>query len=147
MSGVLVISGWRPEGTQPPIQTRISVIYPIWDESSRRKEQKNELGFQFLDKGLSEPRRRRRDRDSGRLHSRSLGTCIALAARNDRAGVAHAAAGRGGDADHWLLAAPLGLVPQELRGISLGRAADLADHDNRGGLGVGQKHFQHVDEL
>src|SRR6185437_3735320 len=98
MSGVLVISGWRPEGTQPPIQTRISVIYPIWGESSRRKEQKTELGFQFLDKGLAEPRRRRRNGDSRRLHRRGLGTGVALAARYDRPGVTHAATGRRGDA-------------------------------------------------
>src|ERR1700742_4302479 len=65
--------------------------------------------------------------------------------------MAHAPAGRGGDAgneaDHRLLAAALGLVLEELRRILLGRAADLADHDDRGGLLIGQEHFQHVDEF
>ena len=65
--------------------------------------------------------------------------------------MAHAAARRGGaagdEADHRLLAAALGLVAQELGGVFLGRAADLADHDDRLGLGVGQEHLQHVDEF
>ena len=36
---------------------------------------------------------------------------------------------------------------QELRGVFLGGAADLADHDDRLGRLVGEEHFQHVDEL
>src|SRR5213076_353381 len=67
---------------------------------------------------------------------------VALTAGDDRAGMAHAAAGRGGDAgdeaDHRLLAATLGLVLDELGGVLLGRTADFTDHDDRGGLGVGQ---------
>ncbi len=53
----------------------------------------------------------------------------------------------GDEADHRLLAAALGLVAQELRGVFLGRAADLADHDDRVGLVVGQEQLEHVDEL
>ncbi len=65
--------------------------------------------------------------------------------------MAHAPAGRGGNAGdesyHRLLAAALGLVLQELRGVFLGRTADLADHDDRSGVVVAQEHFQHVDEF
>ena len=65
--------------------------------------------------------------------------------------MAHAAAGRrgapGDEADHRLLAAALGFVLEELRGVLLRRAADLADHDDRLGRLVGEKHLQHVDEL
>ncbi len=35
----------------------------------------------------------------------------------------------------------------ELGGVFLGGAADFADHDDRLGVGVGQEHLQHVDEL
>ncbi len=35
----------------------------------------------------------------------------------------------------------------ELGRVFLGRAADLADHDDRLGGGVRQEHFQHVDEF
>ena len=66
-------------------------------------------------------------------------------------GVAHAAArGRGAAGDEaggGLPAALLRLVLEELRGLLLGRAADLADHDDRLGLGVGEEPFQHVDVL
>ena len=66
-------------------------------------------------------------------------------------GVAHAAAGgrgaAGDEADGRLLAAALRLVGQELRRILLGRAADLADHDDRFRLRVGEEEFQHGDEL
>ena len=44
-------------------------------------------------------------------------------------------------------AALLRLVLEELRGVFFGRAADLADHDDRLGLGVGEEHFEHVDVL
>ena len=76
---------------------------------------------------------------------------VALAAGDDRAGVAHAAAGRrgpaGDEADHRLLAAALGLVLEELRGVLLRRAADLADHDDRVGRLVVEKQLEHVDEI
>src|SRR5260370_42597563 len=103
----------------------------MWGDSSPRKQPKNELGLKFFGKGMSEPRRRRRDCDSGRFHGRGFGTGVALAAGDDRAGMAHAAAGRRGDAgdesDHRLLAAAFGLIDQELGGVFLGGTADFAD--------------------
>src|SRR5690606_18546690 len=53
----------------------------------------------------------------------------------------------GDKADHRLLAATLGLVLEELGGVFLGGTTDLADHDDRLGVLVGQEHLQHVDEL
>ncbi len=80
-----------------------------------------------------------------------LSSAPPLPPRNDGAGMAHAATGRsraaGDEADHRLLAAALGFVVDELRGVFLRRAADLADHDDRMGLVVGQEQFQHVDEF
>src|SRR5690606_115486 len=71
------------------------------------------------------------DADAGVFHGGDLVLGAALAARNDGAGVAHAAAGRGGaagdEADHRLAAAAPGLVLDELCGLFLGAAADLAD--------------------
>ena len=65
--------------------------------------------------------------------------------------MAHAAARRGGaagdEADDRLAAAALRFVGEELRGVLLGAAADLADHDDRLGLVVGEEHLEHVDEL
>ena len=76
---------------------------------------------------------------------------VALAAGDDRAGMAHAAAGRrgapGDEADHRLLAAALGLVLEELRGVLFRRAADLADHDDRLGRLVGEQELEAVDEI
>src|SRR3546814_11702904 len=73
------------------------------------------------------------------LHRRDLVLGLALPAGDDRTGVAHAAARRRADArdeaDHRLLAATAGLVLQEMGGPFFGRAADLADHEDRmGGL-------------
>src|SRR5665811_513155 len=107
-------------GANSQSKHQISVIgafYPIWGECSPRKEPKIELRLQFFDKGLSEPGRRWRDRDSRSLHRRGLGAGIALAAGDDRTGMAHAAAGRRRDAcdkaDHRLLAAAFCLVLEE----------------------------------
>src|SRR5262245_19163035 len=65
--------------------------------------------------------------------------------------MAHAPARRrgpaGDEADHWLLAAALGLVFQKLRRILFGRATNLPNHDNRFGLWVGQEHLEHRDEF
>src|SRR6266850_5629686 len=95
------------------------------------KRPKTELRLQFFDKGMSEPSGRRRDRDSGRFHGSGLGAGVALAAGNDRAGVAHAAAGRrrdaGDESDHRLPAAALGFILDELRGVFFGRTADFTD--------------------
>src|SRR5579862_5567643 len=100
---------------------------------------------------MAEPRRRRRDLDASRLHGGDLGIGAALAAGNDRAGMTHAPAGRcgapGDEADHRLLAAALGFVLQKLRGVLFRRAADLPDHDQRLGRLVGEKYFQHFDEI
>ena len=91
------------------------------------------------------------DGNSSRFHRRDLALGVALAARDDRAGMAHAAARRrraaGDEADDRLLAPALRLVGEELRGVFLGAAADLADHDDRLGLVVGEEHLEHVDEL
>ena len=65
--------------------------------------------------------------------------------------MAHAPAWRGGapgdEADRRLGAAAPGFVAEELRRLFLGRAADLADHDDRTGSVVGEEKFQHVDEI
>src|SRR5689334_4512195 len=99
--------------------------------------------LQDFDQGLTEARRGRRNLDPGRLHGCDFGFGVALAARDDRAGMAHAATRRGGSASdeayHRLLAASLGFILEELRGVLLRRTADLPDHDNRLGLGVSQK--------
>src|SRR5688572_27414493 len=91
------------------------------------------------------------DGNSSRLHRRDLRFRVALAARDDGAGMAHAAARRrgaaGDEADGRLFAPALGLIGEELRGILLGAAADLANHDDALGLVVGQEHLEHVDEF
>ena len=46
-----------------------------------------------------------------------------------------------------LLAAALGFVLEEFGRVLLRCAADLADHDDRLGRLVGEKHLQHVDEI
>src|SRR5258708_4917040 len=59
--------------------------------------------------------------------------------------------GRRGDAGEkptlGLLAAAFALIDQKRGGFSLGEPADFADHDDRGGFWIGQKHLQHVDEF
>ena len=50
----------------------------------------------------------------------------------------------GNEARHGFL--DLGFA-DEFGGIFFGGAADFADHDDGLGLGVGQKHFQNVDEF
>src|SRR3954468_1576219 len=61
------------------------------------------------------------DGNSSSLHRRDLAFGIALAARDDRPGVTHAAAGRRGPAgdepNHGLAATASRLVGEELRGI------------------------------
>src|SRR5262245_42941144 len=110
-----------------------------------------DLSAQHLDQRLAEPGRRGRDLDARLFHCGNLRRGVALATRDDGAGVPHAAAGRrrapGDEADHRLLAAAPGLVLEELRRVLLGRAADLADHDDRFSCLVGEQHLQHLDEL
>src|SRR5690348_17141959 len=83
------------------------------------------------------------DDDSSRLHRRDLARRIALAAGDDRTRVAHSAARRrgaaGDEADDRLPAPALRFVGEELRGVLFGAAADLADHDDRLGLVVGEE--------
>src|SRR5882757_2568157 len=101
------------------------------------------LSPQHLDQRLAEPRRRGRDLDASILHGGDLGLRIAFAASDDGARVPHAAAGRrgapGDEADHRLLVPALGLIFEKLRGVLLGTAADLADHDDRLGRLVGEQ--------
>src|ERR1700679_2412045 len=115
------------------------------------KDTSSESGFQYFRQGLAQSRRRRGNLDPGGFHGGDLGFGITLAAGDDGAGMAHAAAGRrgapGDEADHRLLAAALGLVLEELRAVFFGRAADLANHHDGMGLVVGEKHFEHRDEF
>src|SRR5690348_13250556 len=71
------------------------------------------------------------DGDPGRFHRRDLAFGVALAAGDDRAGVAHPAPRRGGaagdEADDRLPAAAPRLVGEELCSILFRAAADLAD--------------------
>src|ERR1700739_62763 len=100
---------------------------------------------------LSKACRRRRNANAGVLHRSDLGFCVSLPTGDNRASMAHAATGRGStscnEADHRLFPAALALVFEELRRVPFGRAADFADYHDRGGLGITQKHIQHVDEI
>ena len=82
------------------------------------------------------------------LHRLDLGLRAAFAAGDDRAGMAHAAARRRGDAgdeaDHRFFDL---VVLDEVGGVFLGAAADLADHDDALGLRIGEEHLQHLDML
>src|SRR5689334_1785893 len=89
--------------------------------------------------------------DSSRFHGRDLACRIALAAGDDRSGLAHAAARRRGPArdkaDEGLATATLRCVGEELRSVFFGASADLADHDDRLRLVVAKEHLEDVDEL
>src|SRR5689334_394214 len=139
---------WRPNN-RLNVQTSFKILKQMDPDSLLAESAPSPL--EHLDQRLAEPGRRRRDLDAGRLHGGDLRLGVAFAAGDDRAGMAHAAAGWGGAAgdetDHRLLAPALGLVLEELRRVLLGRAADLADHHDRLGGRVGQKHLQHVDEV
>jgi len=101
--------------------------------------------------GVAQTRRRWCDLDASGFHGRNFAFRITPAAGNDGTGMTHAAAGRrgaaGNESDHGLLAATFGFIGKELSGVLFGRATNLADHDDRFGRLVGQKHRQHVDEL
>src|SRR3546814_14376096 len=83
------------------------------------------------------------------LHRRDLVLGLALPAGDDRTGVAHAAARRRADArdeaDHRLLAATAGVVPQETGGLFFGRAPEIAHHDDRLGCSGGEETVPHTD--
>src|SRR3569832_2930908 len=87
-----------------------------------------------LEHALADVRRGIGDAHTGRLERRDLVLRAALAACDERARVAHASAGRRGDAGdighHRFALAGLDVF----RGLFLGRAADLADHDDALGL-------------
>src|SRR5208282_1934961 len=98
--------------------------------------------------GAAERRRRIGDGYAGAPHRLDLVAGLALAARDDGAGMAHAPPRRsrdaGDEADDRLLR-PAAL--QEVRRLLLGRAADLADHDDAEGLGIGEEELEAVDEV
>src|SRR6266404_4430149 len=80
-----------------------------------------------------------------RLH---LVACTALAAGDDGTGMAHPSSGRRGAAgdkpdDRLLPSRRL----QEIGAILFRRPTDLADHDDRLGLSVGEKHLQNFDKI
>src|SRR6516165_3052698 len=72
----------------------------------------------------------------------------ALAPGNDRAGMAHAPTRRGraaGDKSDDGLFRPRSF--QKIGAVLLGAAADFADHDDRLGLVIGEKHLEDLDEI
>src|SRR5215204_3233073 len=138
-SGIAPAAGRRPS----------FVLYVETDYD--RESGNNELSLQNFGQRPAKPGWRRRYFNTGGFHSGNLGLGVALAAGNDRPGMAHAAAGwrrSPGDKSHYrLLAAALDLVLEELSGVFFPRAADLTDHHDRLRRLVGQKHFEDVDEL
>src|SRR5690348_2576350 len=85
--------------------------------------------------------------DASLLQRRELGRGSALAAGDDRASMAHALARRRGrtrdERDHWFA----DVLLDELRGLFLGTAPDLADHDDAFGLRIVLEQRQAVDEI
>src|SRR5215218_4230941 len=127
--------GWR--STNPTASFNLALQRPL-------------RGQQFLQR-LAELRWAWGYGNSSRFHGRDFASSVPLAARDDRAGVAHPAARRrgaaGDEADRRLRAPALGLVGEELRSVLFGAAADLTDHDDRLRFVVGEKLLKHVDEL
>ena len=84
--------------------------------------------------------------DAGGAHGFVFFLRGALAAADDRAGMAHAAAGRrglpGDEADHRLLHVFL----DEFRGDFFGVAADFADHDDGVGVGIVVEEADGIEE-
>ncbi len=107
--------------------------------------------FQNLNQSPAQFCRRWRNCDAGRLHCRNLVFRAALAAGDDRPGMAHAPARRrrapGDEADGRLGPAAPGFIGQELRRVLLRRTADFADHDDRLRRRIGQEQFQDIDEF
>jgi hypothetical protein len=87
------------------------------------------------------------DRDAGGAERVELGLGGALAARDDGAGVAHPLARGGGDAGDEADDGLLDVGLDEGGAVFLGRAADLADHDDALGLGVLVEEGEAVDEV
>ena len=88
------------------------------------------------------------DDDAGGFHGFDLALSVALAARDDGAGMAHApprwCRAPGNEPGHRLL--DLGLA-DELCRILFRRSADFAYHDDRLRLGVSEEHLQDINEL
>src|SRR5258705_2859002 len=106
---------------------------------------------QQLPQRLAQLRWARGHGNSSLLQRRDLSFGLSLAAGADRRGMAHAAAwwrgASGDDPSDRLVTPAFRFVGEKLRGILLGAAADLADHDDRAGFVVGEEHLEHVDEL
>src|SRR5690606_26600407 len=106
------------------------------------------LALEHLNQRGAESGRRVRDGDASRTHGFHLVFRAALAARDDRAGMTHAAARRGrytgNEAHNRLL--HLGRL-QEFRRFLFSRAANLTDHDDRMRIGVAKEHVEAVDEI
>src|SRR5688572_3436864 len=119
----------RPLDGPRPSPGNSTVTYP--SALQKRAESGSELRWAW------------RHANSSFLHRGDLVLSAALAAGDDRSGMAHAAARRrgpaGDEADGGLGPARFCLIPEELRRILLGRAADLADHDDRFRLGIGEE--------
>src|SRR6185312_2831103 len=104
--------------------------------------------FEHLHHRAAERRRRLGDGDAGLLHRLDLVARRAAAAGNNGAGMAHAPAGRGGRAGDEAHHRLLDLVAlDEFRRLLLGRATDLADHDDRLGLVVLEEELEAIDEI
>src|SRR5436305_5323036 len=80
------------------------------------------LRAHYVGQCVAQTRRRWRDLNAGGFHGRNLAFCIAPAAGDDGAGMAHAAARRrgatGNEPYRGLFTAAFGFVGKKLRGIS-----------------------------
>src|SRR5262249_31894368 len=108
-----------------------AIMLSIYRVASSLQGGASPASFHRLPHRGAERGRRFGDRDPGRAHRLELGSGGALTARDDGAGMAHAAARwrrRARDEAHHRLLRLRLLV--ELGAVLLGRAADLADHDD-----------------
>src|SRR5579884_1371785 len=120
---------------------------PVYRRPARAAPRRSGLAAQHFLHRRPDRRGRWGNNDAGALQRRDLVGGAALAAGDDRAGMTHAPPGRrgaaGNEADDRLFA-PRG--PEKLGRLLLAAAADLADHDDRLGLVVGEEHLQDVDK-
>src|ERR1051325_5903148 len=82
-----------------------------------------------------------------RLEGLDLVRCGPLPSRDDRSGMPHSLSLRSGLAADSPGHRLLHVLLDELGGLLFGVAADLADHDHTGGLGIVLEEPQHVDEV
>eukprot|EP00050_Salpingoeca_kvevrii_P006215 m.288062 g.288062 ORF g.288062 m.288062 type:complete len:325 (+) comp11893_c0_seq1:162-1136(+) len=91
------------------------------------------------------------DDNAGILERGNLLRSTTLATRDDGTGVAHAAAGRRGEAsnerDDGLAVGARVVLLEKGSSLLLGRATDLADHDDTVGLGVLKKDAEAVNKI